>query len=451
MSKPRPGPGEVPGAGNEQGQHPLHPTTECWVGGIPQFWGAWGIPLTVLSHCRWGEEQLPDGQTQKYWVSVQGEFGEAQPWGAAASLLPYGVQLGVGECHYAESVPCPLCRQRPTRGARHGAKAATFALPVASTSVRWRLSWWAFGAASAWRTCPTSDDVTCPCCGPAPRAPPHGGQGGWRCPLCPLARAAGAVPCPLAGGCCPRCADTAAGCSGACVGDALGAAPVSQWDLPTNPPLSRARLGCGGGGGFFKGSCTPPQLSGHCGITPPSPKDGAGKGPPNSCPSWPHQLPPAGQCWSWGCVITHRGGSPEPPRLGVARMGSPPSPPQARPYGAMTLPPPWAQQGQGRAQPRGPHPGGATCGVHAASTAPLPPPQTKGCTFKTFLYLFCFLLFVNKVMEASEPKKVDSVLRGGHVAPCHPRVGGPMWPREGLGGEIRPRSLSTFRPRRSGH
>lgn len=148
-------------------------------GGIPQLWGAWGPPLTVPSRCRWGEEQLPDGQIQKYWVSV---------WGRSAmgcSRFPAPLWVS-GGCHHAESVPCPLCRRRPTRGARSGARAAAFASPAASTSARWRLSWWEFGAASARRTCPTSD-------GPVPTAAPRSTGGGW---------GAGAVPCvPRPGGC----------------------------------------------------------------------------------------------------------------------------------------------------------------------------------------------------------------------------------------------------------
>lgn len=70
--QPRPGPGEVPGAGNEHGQHPPTPPRGAgW--GDPTLLGCLGTPhLTVLSCCRWGEEQLPDGQTQKYWVSVGG-------------------------------------------------------------------------------------------------------------------------------------------------------------------------------------------------------------------------------------------------------------------------------------------------------------------------------------------------------------------------------------------
>lgn len=38
-------------------------------------------PPTLLPfHCRWGEEQLPDGQTQKYWVSVGGWHEHVGAW-----------------------------------------------------------------------------------------------------------------------------------------------------------------------------------------------------------------------------------------------------------------------------------------------------------------------------------------------------------------------------------
>lgn len=115
----------------------------------------------------------------------------------------------------------------------------------------------------------------------------------------------------------------------------------------------------------------------------------------------------------------------------------------------MALPPSLGTAGtrEGSA-PWCPRPGGATRSQHSPGPPPAHP-QPKGCTFKTFfLYLFCFLLFVNKVMEGSESRGVDSVLRGGHVAPVTP-----MWGAlgKGWGGEIRPRSLFTFRHRRSGH
>lgn len=43
------------------------------------------------------------------------------------------------------------------------------------------------------------------------------------------------------------------------------------------------------------------------------------------------------------------------------------------------------------------------------------------------------------------------MLRGGHVAPVTPVWGAQRGLGKGWGGEIRSRSLSTFRPRRSGH
>uniref|UniRef100_A0A8C3PR73 Tubulointerstitial nephritis antigen like 1 n=1 Tax=Calidris pygmaea TaxID=425635 RepID=A0A8C3PR73_9CHAR len=61
--------------------------------------------------------------------------------------------------------------RRPTPGARRGARAAISASPAASTSARWRPSWWASGAASAWRTCPTSDCLAA--CGAPPPLPTH--------------------------------------------------------------------------------------------------------------------------------------------------------------------------------------------------------------------------------------------------------------------------------------
>ncbi|XP_040985271.1 tubulointerstitial nephritis antigen-like isoform X1 [Aquila chrysaetos chrysaetos] len=60
---------------------------------------------------------------------------------------------------------------RPTPGARRGARAATFASPAASTSAKWRPSWWASGAVSAWRTCPTSERPAAPLSS-HPGAPP---------------------------------------------------------------------------------------------------------------------------------------------------------------------------------------------------------------------------------------------------------------------------------------
>lgn len=96
-------------------------------------------------------------------------------WDSAQGLGGQGGQLG----HPAPSrVPCPLCRPQPTPGARRGAKVATFASPAASTSVKWRPSWWASGAASAWRTCPTSEPPTAHC--PPTPGPPQA----RRCP-CP--------------------------------------------------------------------------------------------------------------------------------------------------------------------------------------------------------------------------------------------------------------------------
>lgn len=312
MSKPRPGPGEAPGAGNEQGQHPPNPTTVLG-GGDPKIWGCPGIPLTVLSRCRWGEEQLPNGQTQKYWVSVRGEFG-----GAAAPPSPCGVQLGFGEGGVTTRVPCPLCRRRPTRGARRGARAATFASPAASTSARWRLSWWGFGAASAWRTCPTSEAPRCPRC-------PHPQRGPAR--LC--------GPCvPWPGAACPRCADAAAGCSGPCAGGAPGAAPVSHGIYPLIPPAPGS-AGLRWRRGALQRQLHPPtpHPGWRCGIPPsPFPNGWGWEVSPIflPLPSWPHQLPPAGQPWSCGCGITQRGG-PLSPQGWVSPGWGPHRPPQPIP------------------------------------------------------------------------------------------------------------------------
>ena len=108
--------GEVPGLGSEWGPH----STWCWAGWGCSLRGAWGPPLTSLLSCgRWGEEQLPDGQIQKYWVSVGGchEFVGTRLWrwvGARAAFpCPGGIQLGVGgEVQLGtptlSCVPCPF-------------------------------------------------------------------------------------------------------------------------------------------------------------------------------------------------------------------------------------------------------------------------------------------------------------------------------------------------------
>lgn len=91
---------------------------------MPAVWaaargGAPGPPLTALPfQRRWGEEQLPDGQTQKYWVSVGGchKFVGAQSlgWVAASAAFPCpgGIQLrdwGVGGSAGPPSAePCPV-------------------------------------------------------------------------------------------------------------------------------------------------------------------------------------------------------------------------------------------------------------------------------------------------------------------------------------------------------
>lgn len=80
--------GKCRGQETSRDSPPIPP--RCWVGGSHSLWVLGDPPLTVLSRCRWGEEQLPDGQTQKYWVSLA---GGAQPWGAAASPRPCGVRL----------------------------------------------------------------------------------------------------------------------------------------------------------------------------------------------------------------------------------------------------------------------------------------------------------------------------------------------------------------------
>lgn len=82
----------------------------------------WDPPqLTALPfQRRWGEEQLPDGQTQKYWVSVGGchEFVGAQSlgWGGASAAFPCpgGIQLRDGMAEGERVVfgwvtePCPV-------------------------------------------------------------------------------------------------------------------------------------------------------------------------------------------------------------------------------------------------------------------------------------------------------------------------------------------------------
>ncbi|XP_017591600.1 PREDICTED: LOW QUALITY PROTEIN: tubulointerstitial nephritis antigen-like [Corvus brachyrhynchos] len=79
------------GGGLDGGSAPPSPTTVLGKGD-PTIWGCPGTPLTVLSRCRWGEEQLPDGQTQKYWTAAN-SWGTA--WGGGGH---FRIARGVNEC-----------------------------------------------------------------------------------------------------------------------------------------------------------------------------------------------------------------------------------------------------------------------------------------------------------------------------------------------------------------
>lgn len=150
---------------------------------------------------------------------------------------------------------CSRCRLQPTRGAERGVRTGISALHAASTSVRWRASWWACGAGSAWRTCPTSERPTSERPG---TADPTELSLSLPCGAPPAPSPAGA---PRVGPLVPPGADTAAGCSGPCMGRGAGpggiAVPVGRriysliqpglsrlcWQpgaLQRQPPLPRA-------------------------------------------------------------------------------------------------------------------------------------------------------------------------------------------------------------------
>lgn len=112
----------------------------------------------------------------------------------------------------APALSVPRCRRRPTRGAERGARTGISASPAASTSVRWRASWWACGAASAWRTWPISE---------------HRPRGAFLVPALPCRPPRPQQGHPGSDPSCRRALTQRPGCIGPCTGCGAGAGGIA--------------------------------------------------------------------------------------------------------------------------------------------------------------------------------------------------------------------------------